>query len=262
MRRSPKPRGGHRGGNACGDDPEGDGPIYELVGPGDSSNACSGSTECAADSSSLDFETATTHNGTGAGARHQWRSSERAFTITVLDTVLRPLPARPTTAAASIHFDTLTIGIRLRRSSGWFPRRNNEPVGLQRAGDPLAGATNHRLYNFQTQRHYYTTNSAERDMPSWRSCRSRIRTTAGGWGGGTSGRGVHLPVATSGTVPIHRLYNNISACICTRSPSTSGIRSCDYSRIWESHGISARLPVVFVAPAPQAATAAPSSQRP
>ncbi len=254
-------------GTLAATDPEGDGPIYELAaGPGDASNGLfriDGNVLRTA--ASLDFETASSHSIRVRARDINGASSERSFTITVIDDGAPTRFLRAYNRRGEYHFYTTQQSEfdLVVRQAGFRDETTNQS-GFNVLGDLLTGATGiHRLYNFQTQRHYYTTNSAERDGLVAIVPQSNPNYGAVGWRYERD-EGFIFPSQLPGTVPIHRLYNNLSGVhLYTESINQRDSILRQFPGIWESHGILGfGYPVVFVAaaPVPQAATAAPESR--
>lgn len=239
-------------GTLAANDPEGDTPIFDLVsGPGDSSNGLfridgnvlrTGGT--------LDFETAASHSIRVRARDINGAESVRSFTITVVDDGAPTRFLRAYNRRGEYHFYTTQQSEFdfVVRQAGFRDETTNQS-GFNVLGDPLVGATGiHRLFNFQTQRHYYTTNSAERDILVALVPLSNPNYGAVGWRYERD-EGFIFPSQLPGTVPIQRLYNNISGVhLYTESINQRDSILRQFPGIWESHGILGfAYPVVFVA---------------
>jgi len=113
----------------------------------------------------------------------------------------------------------------------------------------------YRLYNFGTGRHYYTTNSAERDYLIGLVPQSSPDYGKRGWRNEGS-EGLIYPTAQPGTIEVFRLYNRASGVhLYVESAAIRDAVLRSAPNIWEQHD---SLGFAFFAPAGAAATAAPS----
>jgi hypothetical protein len=242
-------------------DPEGDEPIFDLIpGPGDGSNGLFRiDGDVLRTDTPLDYETAKTHSLRIRARDLKGAVSVQNFTIEIGDDGAPIRFLRAHNRRADYHFYTIQPSEFefVVRQAGFRDETTNQP-GFNVLGDRLEGAAGiHRLYNFQTQRHYYTTNSAERDILVGIIPTNHPKYGEVGWRYERD-EGFVFPIQMPGTVAIQRLYNNVSGVhLYTESIGQRDAILRQFPGIWVSHGILGYgYPVAFVPSVSQPATAA------
>lgn len=210
----------------------------------------------------LDYETAPLHTirvrVTDGGAQIQ----EGAFVVNVLDRTDPTRFYRAYNRRGEYHFYTTNKAEfeAVLRGPG-FRDETTGQSGFNVLGDSTTGAFPiFRVFNFQTQRHYYTTNALERDSLLNLVTPSNPLYGQIGWRY-EKDEGFIFANPAPGTVPIFRLYNNRTGVhLYTEASTVRDAVLRQFPGIWESHGILGyAFPLVVVAPTSSAAaTEAPT----
>jgi hypothetical protein len=211
----------------------------------------------------LDFEAAPTHvirvQATDSGGQ----SVVRDFVVTVSDEANPTRFFRAYNRRGEYHFYTTSQAEfeAVLRGPG-FRDETTSQSGFNVVSDPTPGTSPiFRVFNFQTQRHYYTTNAAERDFLLGLVTPSNPQYGQIGWRY-EKDEGLIFANQAPGTVPIYRLYNRPTGVhLYTESAAVRDAVLRQFPGIWEAHGILGyAYPVVVTAPTAVPATAAATSE--
>jgi hypothetical protein len=211
----------------------------------------------------LDFELARTHTIRVQATDASGQSIVRDFVVTVSDESNPSRFYRAYNRRGEYHFYTTSQAEfeAVLRNPG-FRDETTSQSGFNVISDPTPGASPiYRIFNFQTQRHYYTTNAAERDFLLGLVTPSNPLYGQIGWRY-EKDEGLIFANQAPGTVPIYRLYNRPTGVhLYTESAAVRDAVLRQFPGIWEAHGILGyAYPVVVTAPTAVPATAAATSE--
>ncbi len=211
----------------------------------------------------LDFERARTHTIRVQATDASGQSIVRDFVVNVSDESNPTRFFRAYNRRGEYHFYTTSQAEfeAVLRNPG-FRDETTSQSGFNVISDPTTGASPiYRIFNFQTQRHYYTTNAAERDFLLGLVTPSNPLYGQIGWRY-EKDEGLIFANQAPGTVPIYRLYNRPTGVhLYTESAAVRDAVLRQFPGIWEAHGILGyAYPVVVTAPTAVPATAAATSE--